>query len=124
MAQRIQQRLRLEQSAAALGVEHDGIGSRGDGRLIAPHQQLRAHLARHLVAEGEHLANLKPVSMCSSGKGIGAGIKGLLRQPQHHRRILADGVEHHRPLELRRHLAQNMNALRLKQAQMVQPRRM
>ena len=59
VAQRIKQRLRLEQPAAALGVERDGIGARRDGRLIAPDQQLRAHFARHLVAKGKHLRELE-----------------------------------------------------------------
>jgi len=36
------------------------------------------------------------------------------------KRVLADRVEHHRALEFAGDFAQNMNALRLKQAQMVQ----
>ena len=56
--------------------------------------------------------------MCSSGKRNLAGMKRLLRQPHHHRGILADGVEHHRPLELGGHFADDVNALGLQGAQM------
>jgi hypothetical protein len=73
VAQRVQQRLRLQQSAAALGIERNGIGSRRDRRLVAPHQQLRAHL-RAIASRNVSISrNLKPVSICSSGKGIGPG---------------------------------------------------
>ena len=54
--------------------------------------------------------------MCNSGKRNGAGIEGLLRQAQHHGRIFADGVQHHRLFELSRHLAKDVNALRLEQS--------
>ena len=54
------------------------------------------------------------------GKGNRRRVKGLLRQPQHDGRILADGVEHDGPLELRGHLAQDVDALGLQQAQMAQ----
>ena len=120
VAQRIEQRLRLQQSAAALGVQRDGIRARGDGRLIAPDQQLRAHRARHLIAEGEHLGEFEAGVHVQQGKRNRRGIEGLLRQPQHDGGILADGVEHDRPLKLRGHFAQDVNALRFQQAQMAQ----
>ena len=122
VAQRIQQRLRLQQSAAALGVERNGIGARGNGGFVAPDQQLRAHRAGHRIAEGDHLGEFEARIDMQQRKGNRRGIKGLLRQPQHHRRVLADGVKHHRPLELAGHLAQDVDALRLQQAQMAQAR--
>jgi hypothetical protein len=91
--------------------------------FIAPHQQLRANRAGHLIAKGEHLRELEAGVDMQQRKGNRRGIEGLLRQPQHDGRILADGVEHHRPLKLRGHFAQNVNALRFKQAQMAQARR-
>src|ERR1035437_8177832 len=54
VAQRIEQRLRLQQTAASLGIERNRIRSRSDGRLIAPYQQLRADRLRHLVAKRNH----------------------------------------------------------------------
>ena len=58
--------------------------------------------------------------MCSSGNGSGAGMKRLHRQPHHHRRVLADRVQHHRVLELGRHLADDVDALGLELLQMRQ----
>ena len=48
------------------------------------------------------------------------GMEGLLRQPQQDRRVLADRVQHHRPLELRRHLPQDVDALGFEQTKMTQ----
>ena len=58
--------------------------------------------------------------MCSSGNGILPGIEGLLRQPHHHRGVLADGIQHHRALELRGHFADDVDALGFEGAQMGQ----
>ena len=49
---------------------------------------------------------------------MGPGIEGLLRQAQHDGGILADGVEHHRVLELGRDLADDVDALGLEQLEM------
>ena len=46
----------------------------------------------------------------------------LLRQPQQHRRVLADRVEHHRPLELGDHLAHDVDALGFERAQVIEAR--
>jgi hypothetical protein len=57
--QRIEQRLRLQQSAAALGIERNGICPGGNRSLIAPHQQFRANRPRHLIAKRKHLSKLE-----------------------------------------------------------------
>jgi hypothetical protein len=73
VAQRIEQRLRLQQAAAALGVERDGIGPAAMAASLrqtsnsAPTE--RAIASRKVSIS----ANLKPVSTCSSGNGIGPG---------------------------------------------------
>ena len=90
MAQRIEQRLRLQQPAAALGVERDGIGARGDRSFIAPDQQFRAHGAGHRIAKGKHLGEFEAGVHVQQRKGNRRGIEGLLRQPQHDGRVLAD----------------------------------
>ena len=54
------------------------------------------------------------MSTCSSGNGIGAGVERLLRQAQQDRRVLADRVEHHRPLELGHDLADDVRCSRLR----------
>ena len=121
-AKPVEQRLSLEQAAAALGIERDGIGSGGDGRFIAPNQQFRADRPRHLVAEGDHLAEFESGIDVKQGKGDGPWIKGLLRQAQHDGRILADGVEHHRVFEFGGHFAEDVNAFSFEQSKVAEAR--
>jgi hypothetical protein len=121
--QRIEQRLGLEQAATAPGIERDRIRPRGNRAFVAPHQQFRAHAPRHLIAEAEHLGKLEAGVNMQQRKRNRRRVKRLLRQPQHHRRVLADGVKHHRPLELRGYLAQDMDAFRLEKAKVAEPRR-
>ena len=120
MPQRVQQPLRFQQLAAALGVERNRIGARGDGVFIAPDQQFRAYRASHLVAKAEHLGKLEASVHMQQREGNRRRVEGLLRQPQHDGRILADRVEHDRTLEFRGYFAQNVNALGFEQLQMAQ----
>ena len=55
--------------------------------------------------------NFQVVSTCISGNGGGAGMKGLPRQVQHHRGILADRIEHHRIAALGGDFADDVDAL-------------
>ena len=119
VAQGVEQSLGLQQAAAALGVEHDGIGAGGDGRLIAPYQQFRADFARHVVAECEHLPELEAGIDVQQREGNRAGVEGLLRQAQHDGRVLADGVEHHRAFKFGGNFAHDVNALGFEQAEIV-----
>ena len=56
-----------------------------------------------------------------SGNGSGAGSERLLGQPEHDRAVLADGVEHHRVLELGDGFAQDVDALGLERTKMREP---
>ena len=123
VTQTVEQGLGLEQTAAALGVERDGVGSSGDGALVAPHQQLGAHLAGHLVAEGNHFAEFEAGIHVQKRKGDGPGKECLLGQAKHDGGVFADGVKHHRPLELAGYFAKNMDALGLEHAQVADARR-
>ena len=62
--------------------------------------------------------NFQPVSTCSSGNGGLAGVERLHRQMQHHRRILADRIQHHRRAAFRHHLADDVDAFVFQAAQM------
>ena len=64
--------------------------------------------------------NFHVVSTCSSGKGGFDGIEGLHGEMQHHRRILADRIEHHRPLAFGDDLAHDVDALRLEPIEMAE----
>ena len=44
-------------------------------------------------------------------------MKRALREVQHHRAVLADGIQHHRILGLRNYLADDVNALGLEPLQ-------
>ena len=88
--------------------------------FVAPHEQLDAEFAGVVVAEGDHLAEFVAGVDVQQRKRDGPGVEGLLRQPQHDGGILADGVEHHRLLELGRDLAEDVDALRLQRLQMAQ----
>ena len=88
-------------------------------RPAAPRQLTRAIASR----KAQHLREFEARIDMQQRKRNRRRIERLLRQPQHHRRVFADGVEHHRPLKLRGHFAQDVDALRLKQAQMAQGRR-
>ena len=124
VAQRVEQRLRLRavRSSAWCRAQWGWFPRRWPARCARPAAPRRPS-APSRSRKVSISANLKPVSTCSSGNGIGAGIEGLLRQAQHHGRVFADGVEHHRPLELGGDFAQNVDALGFKQAQMAQARR-
>src|SRR3546814_6510282 len=57
--------------------------------------------------------------VCSSDLERRRGrVKGLAGEMQHHRRILAHRIEHHRPLGLGDHLAHDVDALRLELLEM------
>ena len=53
--------------------------------------------------------------MCSSGKRNLAREKGLLGQPHHDGRILANRIQHDRILEFGRNFANDLNALSFEQ---------
>ena len=54
------------------------------------------------------------------GKGRRRRVKGLAGQVQHDRRILADGIEHHRVAEFGHHFAHDMDAFGFKLLQVGQ----
>ena len=76
-------------------------------------QQFHARVARGLVAQIIHRPELPGGVDMEQREGRRRGIEGLLGQMQHHRRILAHRIQHHRPLRLRHNLPQYMYALRL-----------
>ena len=53
-------------------------------------------------------------------EGDGAGEESLLRQAKHDGGVFADGVEHHRLLELGGDLAEDVDALGLEELQMAE----
>ena len=116
--QGIEQCLRLEQPAASLGIERNRVRPCCNRRFIPPYQQFGANRASHLIAKGNHLVKLEPGVDMQQRKRNRPWVEGFLRKAQHHRGILADGVQHHRPLKFGDHFAKNVEALCLEQTQM------
>ena len=120
-AQPVQQRPRLQEAAALLRAELERdwrrprSPPRSGGRAVRP-RSTAGYWSRNSIIS----RNLKLVSMCSRGKGNRAGIERLLRQPQHHGRVFADGIQHHRLRELGSHFADDVDAFRFEGAQVSQ----
>ena len=108
-----QESLRFEEAATILRAQVERVGARGDGRLIAPDQEVGADLLHVPVPELVHLGELVARVHVHQWKRDLAGLKGLLRQPEQARRVLADRVQKHRPLELRDHFPHHVDALGL-----------
>ena len=90
--------------------------------VVGVDDEPRADRLGHLVAELNHFAELVGGVDVEQRKRNRARMERLLRQAQHHRRVLADRIEHDRPLELRHDLAQDVDAFRFERAQMIQAR--
>jgi hypothetical protein len=60
--------------------------------------------------------------MCNSGNGGLAGVKGAHRQFQQNRAVLADRVQQHGALGLRRDLTKDVNAFRFQALQVAERR--
>ena len=119
----------VERLLQPLGLPHVGVQramiERVDALRLAPRGSCRrcssiAGSAATLSRSAYMSRNFQVVSTWSSGNGSGAGEERLLRQMQHHRRILADRIEHHRPLRLGDRLAQDVDALGLEPVEMGQ----
>ena len=121
--QRVEQRLGLEQPAAALRADEEGLRAFRNRLLVGVHDEPRADLGGVLIAELDHLAELVRGVHVEEREGDGARVKGLLREPQEHGRILPNRIEHDGTLEFGHHFTQDMDALRLERSQVVEARR-
>ena len=111
----------------AFGLHHLGVQRRAGieridaalhAVLIDMDDQIQPQPLGGRVAELDHLPEFPGrIDMQQRKRRLG-GIERLHRQMQHHRRILADGIEHHRVGELGRHLAHDVDALGFQAPQM------
>jgi len=72
---------------------------------------------RLAVAEGDHLAELPGGIDMQEREWRLPGIERLHGEMHHDRRVLADRIEHHWVVELRHHLAHDLDAFRLELAE-------
>ena len=84
--------------------------------LVDMHQQIHAEPRRGLVAKGDHLAEFPGGVDVQQRERRLARRESLVREVQHHARILADRIEHHRVFELGHGLAHDIDRLRLEAA--------
>ncbi len=116
--QRVEQRLGLERAAAGLGADQERLRAVGNRFGVGVDDEPRPDFRRIAIAELDHLAELVGGVDVKQRKRNRPGIERLLRQPQQHRGVLADGIQHDRPLELRHHLAHDVNGFGFEGAQM------
>jgi hypothetical protein len=75
--------------------------------------QLRADFARIGITKLDHFGELVACIDVQERKRYLAGIEGLLRQPQHHRGVLADRIQHDRTREFGCGFPQDVDAFGL-----------
>ena len=118
--ERVEQRPRLEQAAAALRADRERLRAGCDRVGVRVDDQPRADFLRVAVAELDHLPELVRRVDVQERERNRPRIERLLRQAQQHRRVLADRVQHDRPLELGDDLAHDGDAFRFERAEVIE----
>ena len=90
--------------------------------LIDVHDEVETEFHRAAVAERDHLLEFPGGVHMKKRKRRLRGPEGLHGEVQHHRAVLADGIEHHRLAELRGDFAHDVDAFRLKLGEMARLR--
>ena len=116
----------VERLFQPLGLPHIGVQRAMVERIDAARRRVRigvddqihAAFGRRAVTQRIHVAELPGRIDVEKGERWRRGIEGLAREVQHHRAVLAHGIEHHRALGLRHHLAHDVDALGLEPFQM------
>src|SRR6185503_19789555 len=110
VCQRIEKRARLQQPAAPLGSKRVGIGAFVQSFAVGMHDQLCADLGDVAVAELDHFRKLIARIYVQQGEWDFSGIECLLRQAQHHRRVITNRVQHYGKNKFRYCFPQNEDA--------------
>ena len=90
---------------------HEGVDVHGQAVRVLVDDEIQPVLLGGLVPELDHLLELPVGVHVEQREGDLARIEGLAGQVQHDGGVLADGVHHHRVLELGGHLADDVDAL-------------
>jgi hypothetical protein len=96
----------------------EGVDALFDALLVRVYPQLEAVFRREPIAEGDHFPEFPGRVDVQQGERQLAPVEGLARQVHHHRRVFADRIQHHRPLELGNHFTQDVDALRFQLPEM------
>src|SRR6187402_1157385 len=115
--QRLLEALRLHD----VGVEGAAMGNWRDAvahaLLVDMHHEIDAETLRLAVAEGDHLAELPGGIDMEERERRLRRVERLHGEMHHDGGVLADRIEHDGMVELRHHLAHDLNAFRLELAQ-------
>ena len=122
--ERVEERLGLEQTATSLCADGKGLRAVGKRLGVGVDDQFRANQSGVVVAELDHLAELVGRVDVEQRKRDATWIERLLRETKQHRGVLADRVQHHRPLELGDDLPDDVDALGFERAQVIQAKRL
>ncbi len=116
--ERLLQSLRLHHARMHGRTRADRINARSQSLLIDMHDQLKPERMCRAVAESDHIAKFPCRIDMEERERQPARVECLARDVQHHARILADRIEHHRTPECGGHLAHDADQLSFKLAQM------
>ena len=119
-AQGLFQSLGLEDVGVHARTVLDRVDALGQSLLVAMRDQLDIVFGRDPITEFVDLAKLPRGVDIEERKRKPARRERLARQMQHHRRVLADRIQHDRPLRGRRHLANDVDRLGLERLEMGQ----
>ena len=118
LVQRLLQALGLHDVGMLGAAVHERVDAHRHPFRIFMHQQLEAVLFRGAIAELVHFAELPAGIDVQQRERQRAGEERLARQMQHHGRVFADGVKHHRVGEFSGDFTDDMDTLRLQLPQM------
>ena len=111
--QRHQQALRFQIRATGVCPHFERVRPFFNPFFMTLDNQRRADLFAKPIAEFIHFREFVARVNVHERKREFARIKGFLRQPNHHARIFADGIEHDRMLRFRDDFAHNMDGFGL-----------
>ena len=118
LGERLLQTVGLHDVGVLLAAEVEGVHPHRDAILVDVLDQLALEIGLDLVAVPIHVLELPGRVDVQQREGQGARRERLLRQAKHDRGVLPDRVHHDRVVELRRGLADDLNALRFELAEL------
>ena len=106
--------LRLHNVGIDAGAVIKGVDTLLHTLLVGMHYQIESVLLAKAVAEGDHVPELPGRINMKEREGRLGRIKRLEREMDKNRRVLPDGIEHHRVIEFRHHLTDDVDRFSLK----------
>jgi hypothetical protein len=118
--ERLFERLRLHDVRVQRRTVAERVDIHLDARGVDVDKEIEPESLGGFVAKRDHLTELPGRIDVQKRKGRLRRKERLDRQVQHHRAVLADGIEHDGPLALGHHLAHDVDALGLETLEMRQ----